>query len=546
MLKDGKLASGTSGGTHTLEIAQTTEAPAESEIRQMAVLESSLDGVMILNEDGLVQELNLAAENMLGYSVGDGERRHWFDFVQAQEAGVRKLGGARASQPADLRTFPLGGRVETTARKADGTEFPAEIAIIRVHLAGKEAYALWMRDLTDRRQLESQLWHSQKMEAVGRLAGGVAHDFNNLVTVIGGYSDLLLMNLPRNSTLHRHAEEIKKAGDRAASLTRQLLAFSRRQVLEPRVLDLNAVIGNVEKMLRRLIGEDIVLSTALHPGLWPVKTDPGQLEQVLLNLAVNARDAMPGGGKLTIETGNVTRTSTQAGRYRPTMPPGQYVLLAVSDTGAGIDPEIRSHIFEPFFTTKEEGKGTGLGLATVYGIVKQSGGYIWVYSEPGQGASFKIYLPRAQEVSANLPGHAVQPHLRGGTETILVTEDEGAVRKLVHDALESAGYKVLEAEDAREALRLAGEHNNEIDLLLTDVVMPGINGRELAGKLRLLDSGIRVVYMSGYAENAIVHHGIVDRGAVLLQKPFTPDELVRKVRETLDSHPPVLARHAQE
>ncbi|MGH9356469.1 MAG: ATP-binding protein, partial [Terriglobia bacterium] len=379
------------------------------------------------------------------------------------------------------------------------------------------------------------LWHAQKNEAVGRLAGGVAHDFNNLVTVISGYSDLLLMGLPKGDPLRRNAEEVKKAGDRAASLTRQLLAFSRRQVLNPQILDLNAVISNIGGMLLRLIGEDIDLLNVLHPGVWPVKADPGQIEQVLVNLAVNARDAMPGGGKVTLETANVTLGSAQGMRHEPPMPPGHYVMIAVSDTGIGMDRETQNHIFEPFFTTKEEGKGTGLGLATVYGIVKQSGGYIWIYSEAGQGTTFKVFLPRTQEAVAEalVPGAKASP--KGGTETVLVAEDEIAVRSLVRSVLESSGYTVLDGDCGDAALQIARDYRGRIRLLLTDVIMPRMSGRELADRVQALDSQIRIVYMSGYTEKAIVHHGMLDADAVLLQKPFSPADLVRKVREVLDA-----------
>ena len=526
------------------ETKQSAQALAESEARKRAILESSLDAVITFDEAGCIQELNPAAEKMLRYPVCGGAPQRWFDFVASPPAAHANLAD-KANPALGIYGHLLGKRVEMTARRSDGTEFPAEITISRINLEGKEGFTLWMRDLTERRVLENQLWHAQKMEAVGRLAGGVAHDFNNLVTVISGYSDLLLMSLAKENPLRRHVEEVKKAGDRAASLTRQLLAFSRRQVLDPQVLDLNAVISNVDRMLRRLIGEDIDLLSVLHPGVWPVKADPGQIEQVLVNLAVNARDAMPSGGKLTLETANVTLGQIQGMRYEPPMPPGHYVMLAVSDTGIGMNSETQSHVFEPFFTTKEEGKGTGLGLATVYGIVKQSGGYIWIYSETEHGTTFKVYLPRAQEVLAEafIPGMEASP--RGGTETILVAEDEIAVRSLVCSVLESGGYTVLEGESGDAALLIARAHDGHIDLLLTDVVMPRMSGRELADRVQMLDPGIRVVYMSGYTEKAIVHHGMLDADAVLLQKPFSPDDLVRKVREVLDAPEPVLLPLAQ-
>ncbi|HWP34099.1 MAG TPA: PAS domain-containing protein, partial [Thermodesulfobacteriota bacterium] len=390
-----------------------------------------------------------------------------------------------------------------------------------------------MVDITRRVQLEEQLRQSQKMEAIGRLAGGIAHDFNNILTAITGYSELLLGRLEEGDPLRRHALEIHRAAERAASLTRQLLAFSRRQVLRPTVVDLNAVVSNMDGMLRRLIGEDIELRTLPAADLGWVRADTGQLEQAILNLAVNARDAMPQGGKLTIETANVELDEAYAQRHAPVVP-GRYVLLAVSDTGCGMDPETRARIFEPFFTTKERGKGTGLGLATVYGIVKQSGGYIWVYSEPGHGSTFKIYLPRVEAAPAPLPPPPARPPAPG-RETVLLVEDEDAVRTLARQVLEQHGYRVLEAAGAADALALVEWHRGSIDLLLTDVVMPGMSGRELAERFAAARGAVKVLYMSGYTDSAIVHHGILDPGTAFLQKPFSPAALAGKVRDVLDA-----------
>jgi PAS domain S-box-containing protein len=388
-------------------------------------------------------------------------------------------------------------------------------------------------DITERLGLEDRFRQAQKMEAVGRLAGGVAHDFNNVLTAIFGYTDLLEAQLPVGPA-HDDLGEIRAAASRAASLTRQLLAFSRRQVLQPAVLNLNSVVDNLQKMLQRLIGEDVELRTALSPSLGNACADPGQIEQVIVNLAVNARDAMPTGGRLTIETANADLSDEYVEAHQPVVP-GRYVMLAVADTGAGMSPEIRGRIFEPFFTTKEKGKGTGLGLSTVYGIVKQSGGYIWVYSEPAHGATFKIYLPRV-DAAVEATGHP-QPraHALTGTETILVAEDDDLLRPLIRSILEVHGYQVLDAPNAQAALVRAREHPGEIHLLVTDVVMPGQSGRQLARQLLDVRPNLRVLYVSGYTDDAIVHHGMLEPGLHYLQKPFTPATLAAKVREVLDA-----------
>src|SRR5437773_6131039 len=391
------------------------------------------------------------------------------------------------------------------------------------------------RDITDLKRLEDQLRQAQKMEAVGRLAGGVAHDFNNLLTAILGSVELLLRELAPASPLRQDATEIKKAGERAAALTRQLLAYSRRQVLNPEVLDLNRVVADMDRMLRRLIGEDVDLVTRPAPDLDTVRADRGQIEQVLVNLVLNARDAMPQGGKLTIETANVELGPGYVEAHEGARA-GAYALLAVSDTGSGMDAETAAHLFEPFFTTKEVGKGTGLGLATVYGIVKQSEGYITAYSEPGDGTTFKIYLLRAAAPGAAPPAPPAPPGkaTARGSETILVVEDEEAVRSLSRRALEASGYTVLAAADGPDAVRLLERYGGPIHLVLTDVIMPGMNGRELAERLVQRRPGLRVLYMSGYPGDAIVHRGALEPGTAFLQKPFMPEDLARKVREVLD------------
>jgi len=396
-----------------------------------------------------------------------------------------------------------------------------------------EVFGAWL-DITERKQLEQQFQQAQKMEAVGRLAGGVAHDFNNLLTAILGSADLVLDDLKPNAPEREEIQEIRRAALRAADLTRQLLAFSRQQVISPTVLNPNAVVANMDKLLRRLLGEDVDLRTVLTPEPGAIKADPSQLEQVVVNLAVNARDAMPGGGKLTIETQNVDLDEEYAGGHVSAQP-GSYVMLAVSDTGSGMDAVTQARIFEPFFTTKEKGKGTGLGLATVYGIVKQSGGWIWVYSEPGHGTTFKIYLPRVTEAAAPAAPSPVLPISVRGSETVLLVEDDEMIRALVQKVLKANGYTTLVAESGPAALRLAGQHDGRIHLLMTDVVMPGMNGREVAERLAPAHAGIEVLYLSGYTDDAIVHHGVLEPGIAFLQKPFTPAVLVRKVREVLDA-----------
>ena len=403
---------------------------------------------------------------------------------------------------------------------------------------GQTVFELFAEDVTERRILEQQLRQSQKMEAVGRLAGGIAHDFNNLLMVISGYSEFLLERLGAEPHLRGPAQEIAGAADRASSLTRQLLAFSRKQMLAPRIVNLNDVVTENIKMLTRMIGEDIDLVMVPGPNLWSVRADAGQIDQVIMNLAVNARDAMASGGKLTIETSNVTLDEDYARVHSP-LPAGDYVMVAISDTGEGMDNETQSHIFEPFFTTKGP-KGTGLGLSTVYGIVKQSGGYIWVHSELGRGTSFKIYLPRVASTGQSV-AHLAAPveyrRVEPGTETILLVEDEANLRYLARQYLEKQGYKVIEAADGAVAMQIAVAHDKMIHLLLTDVIMPGMNGRELAQRICEIRPNVKVLYMSGYTENVIGHNGMLDDGVSLLQKPFTLRDLKGKVREVLDATP---------
>jgi two-component system, cell cycle sensor histidine kinase and response regulator CckA len=438
----------------------------------------------------------------------------------------------------DERGFNSAGTWKHTRK--DGSSIDVEIISHPLRFAGRDAKLVLANDVTERRRAEEalhdteeQLRQSQKLEGVGRLAGGIAHDFNNLLTVINGFSALAMRDLKPEDSLFANLQEIKKAGERATSLTRQLLAFSRRQVLQPKVLNLDTVVADMEKMLQRIIGENIDLRAVLEPTLGNVNADPGQIEQVLLNLVVNARDSMPDGGKLTIETDNVYLDEEYVKEHVGAQV-GPHAMLAVTDTGHGMDHETIARIFEPFFTTKELGKGTGLGLSTVYGIVKQSGGNIWVYSEVGRGTTFKIYLPRVDEAADEYRRNFENAKVTKGHETILLVEDEEMLRKLGRQTLKGHGYQILEASNGDEAVGVAAQHKGAIHLLLTDVIMPGMNGREVATRLLATRPSLRVLFMSGYTDDAIVHQGVLDESANFIQKPFSPDGLAQKVREVLD------------
>jgi len=501
----------------------------ESEERYRDLVENAHDIIYSHDLDGNYTSMNKAGAAITGYTVQEALKLNLSKTVapeylsSAKEMLTRKLAGDRVT----------AYEMEIIAK--DGRRITVEANTKLVYRDGVAVGVQGIaRDVTERKHLEDQLRQSQKMEAIGQLAGGVAHDFNNLLTAINGYSGLALQRIDEHHPLRSYLEEIKKAGDRAANLTRQLLAFGRKQILQPLPINLNDIVTDMNKMLHRLIGEDIVLTARLDPALNRVKADPGQIEQVLVNLVVNARDAMPQGGNLTIETATV-ELDWEYANTRVGVVPGNYVMLAVSDTGIGMDEATEARIFDPFFTTKEKGKGTGLGLSTVYGIVKQSGGNILVYSEPGHGTTFKVYLPQIIAEPQKTVAAVVDFALPSGSETILLVEDEDVVRGLASKILEQAGYKVLAASRGTEAIRLCREQTEPIHLLLTDVVMPETSGKEVADQVTELLPSLRVLFMSGYTDEAIVHHGVLDSNVEFIQKPFTPAGLVMKVREVLDS-----------
>ncbi len=506
------------------------KAMRETQERFLGIYESSKDAIAYLTLDGLFLDINDSFLKLTGHTKEELLTKTYQDLTPLEyrkfEADiVQKI--IRTGEPAEYEKEYL---------RKDGSRVAISLTVFVVK--GRDSQpgglAAIIKDITERKRLEAQFHQAQKMEAVGQLTGGIAHDFNNLLTIVNGYSEMLLQSLPANDPQRDNAVQIKEAGERAVALTRQLLAFSRKQMLEPKVLDLNAVVTNTEKMLTRMIGEDIKLAAALMPKLGRVKADPGQIEQVMMNLAVNARDAMPQGGKITIETANVELDENFA-RKHVVVKPGRYVMLAVSDTGCGMDAETQKRVFEPFFTTKGLGKGTGLGLATVYGIVKQSGGSIWVYSEVGRGTTFKVYLPRVEEEpDVVLPG-AVRAAPLKGTETILLVEDDAPLRKLTQAILKKGGYAVLSAGHSDEAFRVCAEHKGPIHLLMSDVVMPDMSGYELAQRMTSAHPDMKVLYLSGYTDDTVVRHGVLDRSMAFLQKPFTTHGLLRKVREVLDT-----------
>lgn len=525
----------TQNGEHYIEgsIENITERKrAEVQLRQSEeryrdLVENAHDIIYEHDLEGNYTASNMASEQITGYSLQETLQLNLRQTVapecweKATSMLRRKLAGEETT------AYEL--EIVTKQGRRVAVEVNTRLVYHNGVAVGVQGIA---RDVTQRKQLEEQLRQSQKLEAIGQLAGGVAHDFNNLLTVIGGYASMLIGKLPEGSPHLSGVEEIKKASDRASALTRQLLAFSRKQILQPKFLDLNVVIRDLEKMVRRLIGEDIDLLCITSPILGKIKADPGQIEQVLLNLIVNARDAMPNGGKLTIEASNVELSEEYAQRHAAQ--PGPFVMLAVSDTGCGMDAEIQPRVFEPFFTTKGAGKGTGLGLATVYGIVKQSGGNIKIYSEVGQGSTFKIYLPRVNEV-VEAPENSISEPLPQGTGTILLVEDEEQVRAILEHILTAQGYHVLSASNGEEALSIAKDLGQNIKLMLTDVVMPQMSGPELAERVLAICPNLPILFMSGYTDDAIVRHGLLDEKLNFIQKPFDSANVSRKVREALDS-----------
>jgi len=512
-----------------VEHKRSQEALRRSEARYRSVVQNAAYGIYRSSMDGRFLDVNPALISMLGYNSADevlGLNPQQNVFVDQQES--ERL----------LREFKNGsrhGRTEVRWRRKDGK-------VITVRLNGSvvsqpedttEVLEMIAEDVTEQRVLENQFRQAQKMEAVGRLAGGVAHDFNNLLMVIGGYTEVLLEKTGKKHALFSKIDAIHQATERAATLTRQLLAFSRKQLLELKVVDVNRIVSDMERLLRPLIGESIELQVKLAGELGRTRADAGQIEQVIMNLVVNSKDAMPEGGKIVIETSNVDLDSRNLHHEYSYIRPGAYVMLSVTDDGQGMDKETQARIFEPFFTTKEKGKGTGLGLSTVYGIIKQSGGYVLVQSEPGHGTTFRIYLPRVEDAADPMDQVRIALPQGGGSETVLLVEDEESVRQLVRETLEARGYRVLEAENGEAALRISDRHSEPIHMLITDVVMPGMSGRELSARLCATHPTTKVLYLSGYTEDAIVHEGVLEPGTAFLQKPFTLQMLSKKVREVL-------------
>jgi PAS domain S-box-containing protein len=508
-------------------------------VRLAAIVESSDDAIIGKSLDGTITTWNPGAQRLFGYSAAEAIGKSISILLPPD----------RPSELSDiLKRIARGESVshfETIRMRKDGSLVEVSVTVSPIKSASGQVVgaSAIKRDLTEKRRneallrkTEEQLRQAQKMEAIGKLAGGVAHDFNNLLSVILSYSHMLAQDMTASDPRRADLEEIEAAGKRAVDLTRQLLAFGRQQILQPKVVDLNDIVARMEKMLRRLIGEDVELTVLSAAKLGKVQVDPGQIEQIIMNLVVNSRDAMPQGGKMTVETANVQLDERYAAEHVG-VTPGPHVMLAVTDTGTGMDKATVARMFEPFFTTKEKGKGTGLGLATVFGIVQQSAGSVWVYSEPGRGTTFKIYFPRTEQTAPIEPSGSEPPPpsaLRG-TETILLVEDEESVRVLIRAILRRFGYHVLEAQSGGDALLICEQHTAAIHLMLTDVVMPRMSGRQLAERLHSLRPDMRVLFMSGYTDNSIVHHGVLDSGVAFLQKPVTPETLTRKVREVLDA-----------
>ncbi len=519
-------------------LRQSESRLRNSEIRFRALIERSADLIALTAADGTTLYVSPAVESILGELPDHFLGQSFLAFCHPEHrdrvAGVMERLVEEPSESLQIEFRAVHRDGSTRWLEATGRNMLDDAAVGGIVCNLRDATARKRAEVALRRT-EEQLRQAQKMEAIGNLAGGVAHDFNNLLSVILSYSSLLAQDMTPGDPRRSDLQEIEAAGRRAVDLTRQLLAFSRQQILQPKVVSLNDIVAGMERMLRRLIGEDVELTVLLSSSLGKVKVDPGQIEQIVMNLAVNSRDAMPQGGKLTIETANVELDARYVADHVGAAA-GPHVMLAVTDTGIGMDKATQARMFEPFFTTKEKGKGTGLGLATVFGIVQQSGGNVWVYSEPGKGTTFKVYFSQVDPITN--PAHDSRPPAGGaltGTETILLVEDEESVRVLARAILRRFGYHVIEAQSGGDALLICEQHTAAIHLLLTDVVMPRMSGRQLSERLRVLRPEMKVLYMSGYTDNTIVHHGVLDSGVAFLQKPITPETLTRRVREVLDS-----------
>jgi hypothetical protein len=500
-----------------------------SEKMVFALLESASQAIISIDRNGRIVLANPRAEQMFNYTRQElvGARIELL-LPDSKRAGHSRQRDDYFKHP---RARPMGIGMDLSGRRRDGTEFPVEVSLSNIE-TDEGMYAIaFVSDISQRKQLEEQLVHAQKMEAVGRLAGGVAHDFNNMLTVISGYNRMILDELSPLDPLHDYAQEIGKAAERAGAVTNQLLAFSRRQVIQPRVVNVNTILAQTEKMLRRLLGEDIQLTLNLPDGVGNIQADPNQIEQAVVNLAVNSRHAMPTGGHIAIETGNVFLDEDYIKTHLG-VAPGAFVMISVTDTGHGMDQATRQRIFEPFFTTKERGKGTGLGLASVYGMVKQSGGDIWVYSEPGKGTTFRLYFPKVAGDVTELRAGEQEAGERPGNETVLVVEDEKPVRDLTVRMLQQLGYSVLSAASGEEAIEISHSFGSKISLLLTDVVMPQMSGRQVADALMASRPDLKVLYLSGYTGHTVIHHG-VESDVNFLPKPFSRDALSKKVDEVL-------------
>jgi two-component system cell cycle sensor histidine kinase/response regulator CckA len=514
----------------------------ESRAREKAVLDAALDCIVTMDDRGRIVDFNPAAERTFGFSQDQVVGKLLGETIVPPSLRKRHREGLKRYLEGGDPTI-IGKRLELTGMRADGTEFPLEVLVTRADVDGRPFFAGFLRDLSAQRRsereherLEGELRQALKMDAIGQLAGGIAHDFNNLLTVIGGESDLLLGAMSEDDPHREQLERVRTAVECASALTRQLLAFSRQQPVQPRPLDLNGAVEGIVPMLRRVIGERIELHTQLGEELGHVRADPSQIDQVILNLTVNARDAMPDGGTLTLETSVADVDDSYAtGHVSVPIEPGRYAVLSVCDTGEGIDHETQARIFEPFFTTKGEAEGTGLGLSTVYGIARQNGGFIWVYSEPGHGATFKVYLPRIEGAEGAGEGPEEGEEALVGTETVLLVEDSETVRAVVRRILDSQGYGVIEAADGEEALEAYERHADEIELVLSDMVMPGMGGPEMSEELLARDSGLRLVFMSGYSETPAGELPPVPDGAGFIQKPFTPGALGSEIRRILDA-----------